>query len=135
MHKINLIILLLLAPSFSNAMAKYPNIAQRESDSSSEISKGLKLHQRTEQYARLVINPAQIKSTLKITCPSIDTESYYSELVDGHSVSCTYFHSGQYAGQTWSEIIILDESLYLKFSIPQKNFFILKEFYEKQKKS
>lgn len=84
-------------------------------------------------YANLIVSPEAISSIYKVKCLRKSTESYVATLDNGDEISCTFVPTGECEGEIWASAGQLASYTH-SLPIPQKNFFILKEFYEKPAK-
>lgn len=85
-------------------------------------------------YAQLIVDQTHIIKISKNSC-LFPTQRYRAKLYDGRIIDCTYYPLTECAGEIWASCTYIHDSLKLKLPIDQKNFFILKSYYEKQTKS
>lgn len=137
MHKINVLLLLWLTPTFLGAMGKY-QILDIKPDSLApcltRAAQALNCDPQTiATFAHLEVCPNAIRHIR--THPGInkDIESYIADLNSGGKIYCVYIPSGEFAGEIWAKILLPSGNFLLP--IPQKNFFILKTLHEKQVKT
>lgn len=128
------LLFLLINCTFLCAMDKYQNIKPDSFAVKLLVIAKAYEHwpENTSWCQKLSIKPTEIKEIGP--CNTTDSEGYVAHLLWGNRVFCTYFSSGENAGEIWAFIDRLASYIHA-LPIPQENFFILKSHYEKQRKS